>query len=1054
MMAATKMTQLETEETFSQLASIDRQSTANPEVGTIAKLLGVYDTLLDRFMPPSILVDEQWMVIDTFAGADQYLRFRSRRPTQSVTELACEPLRSAIIEAIDRLCCGENPVVISPLRLVNDVGDRSTRRVTVSAVPSRQDTTVHYSILIEPIDLGISYATDDHGFSELVRETVHYGDESSASSNDDEYLPGDDDLDLFLESTHLSVIFLDKELCIRRFTSCAGKMFNLVQHDIGREIRTFAGVLEVPDLVDRIRAVVHTGDCDEVEVHLSRVNKYFIAQVSPYGCGNEINGAILTVIDLSHLESRMQDIRWMSNIVESTDDAIISRDRDNRIVSWNAGAEELFGYPAVDAIGQDISLIVPADQEVEHSQTLRAMQKGGHLGHFDSVRRTKAGQLITVSVRLSPIYGDDHRVIGMSTIERDISRQREDWEQLTASERKFRDFFHQSPDLYCAVDASSGTIADCNDRMCQRLGFQRRDILGRPVTDFYSSAAQDQARIYFEQFRNEGDVHDQELELVCSDGAIIPVSLNVTVVRDQAGKVIRGRHVWRDMTFQKQQENLVRQSELRYRSSFQNSAIGIAKVDLDGRYLMTNRRICKIVGYTTEELAALRFIDITHPDDLRKDLALRQDLLDGRAENYEIEKRYIHKQGHEVWASLFVSVERGPDGQPVSCHAYVEDITSRKNLESELRLAISQRDQFLAMLSHELRNPLGAILNTCAVLRSGKNLPKSMQQPVSIVTRQARQMAELLDDLLDVSRITTGKIKLEKLPVVLSEIVDEAVESQQSLAAVRHQRLLVTYPDKPLIVFGDRSRLVQIVANLLNNAIKYSGEAGVISVAIEKRGDFGVIHVKDSGVGIEPELIESLFEMFAQRDSTIDRSGGGMGLGLHLVRKLVEFHQGSVVGRSEGVGKGSEFVVELPLSNRSSATRRAKVPIEKATPERRVVQRIVVVEDIADARNMLVALLEMDGFKVSAAADGEAGLNLILQERPDLAIVDIGLPKIDGYEVARRIRAEVPKSELTLVALSGYGQDSDRGRAIEAGFDIHLVKPLNQARLDMILGRT
>jgi two-component system CheB/CheR fusion protein len=354
------------------------------------------------------------------------------------------------------------------------------------------------------------------------------------------------------------------------------------------------------------------------------------------------------------------------------------------------------------------------------------------------------------------------------------------------------------------------------------------------------------------------------------------------------------------------------------------------------------------------------------------------------------------------------------------------------------------------MLSHELRNPLGAILNTCAVLGRRKNFAKNLQGPIAIVTRQARQMAELLDDLLDVSRITTGKIKLEKAPVELSQIADEAVESQQSLAASRGQRLAVTYCDEPLQVFGDRSRLVQVVVNLLNNAIKYTGDGGTISVLLEKHGRLGRIRVKDNGVGLEPEQIESLFEMFAQKDATLDRSGGGMGLGLHLVRKLVDFHSGRVIGQSEGLGKGSEFIVELPLSARKLVEPRAP-RLTKVSAQRSKIKRIVVVEDIDDARKMLVALLEADNYQVFAAADGEAGLAMILRERPDLAIVDIGLPKLDGYEVARRVRQQIPADALRLVALTGYGQDSDHENVMSAGFDTHLVKPLNHTRLEKIL---
>lgn len=1023
----------------------------------LQKLLGAYDQLLDRFMPPAILVDENWMVLDTFGGADRFLRLPSRRPTNSVMELLCEPLRDALGDAIDRLCHGEHPVTITPINVADESDFDLCLRLTVSMVPLENAEENYFSIVLEPSVDDAAYPTSCE--NQFVREgaaqaesSLAFADKRDTSHN--ALSPATAaELDRFFRSAQMAVVFLDCDLRIRHFTPDAAKVFNFVPHDIGREIRTFASVLEAADLVDRIRTVIHTGDFDECEVHQHRLKQYFVVRIAPDRTGDEISGAILTIIDLSHLETRHREVRMLSSIVQSSDDAIIGRDRENRIVTWNAAAEELFGYSAKEAIGQDVSLIVPEDQEAAYCQTLRLLQKGGHLDHFDSVRRTKAGDLINVSVRLSPIYDEEHRVIGMSTIERDISRQCEVIEKLAASERKFQDFYHQSPDMYCSVDASTGAVVDCNERMCEQLGLHRNEIMGRSMVDLHSPATREIARLCVEEFRVKGEVQDRELELLRRDGSTIPVSLNVTAVRDETGKIVRSRSVWRDMSFLRRKEEQVRQSEMRYRNSFQNSAVGIAQLAMDGRYLMTNRRLSEIVGYSQEELSELRFSDITHPDDLADELALRDELITGRAETYKIEKRYIHKLGHEVWASLFVSLERDADGKPVSCHSYVEDISSRKELEAELRLAISQRDQFLAMLSHELRNPLGAILNTCAVLHRGRGLPKTMQQPVSIVTRQARQMAELLDDLLDVSRITTGKIKLEKSPVVLSEILDEAVESQQGLAAARQQRLLVTYADEPLHIFGDRSRLVQIVVNLLNNAIKYSGDGGVIKVTLEKKARHGVIRVKDSGVGIEPELIESLFEMFAQKDSTLDRSGGGMGLGLHLVRKLVEFHSGRVYGRSAGVGKGSEFVVELPLSHRGRAVRSEKSTSIGGKAALPPIEKIVVVEDIADARNMLVALLEADDFDVTSAADGEAGLNLILREKPDLAIVDIGLPKMDGYEIARRVRAELPDAKITLIALSGYGQDSDHDRAIAAGFDMHMVKPLNTVRLEKILSR-
>jgi len=692
---------------------------------------------------------------------------------------------------------------------------------------------------------------------------------------------------------------------------------------------------------------------------------------------------------------------------------------------------------------------VPDAETEEHQNSQRVFRRDPHVNHFDASRRNKRGELLRVSVRLSPVLDDENRIVGISTIERDISAKAAMADQLSQSEKMLEAFYDRSPEICCSIDASSGLVTACNDTMSRQLEWSRDEIIGRSIIDLQSEACREKVRECLERLKHTGMLHGEELELRRRDGGILPVSLCATAIYDRDGRIVGGRAVWRDLTPLKAKDELIRQGETRYRNSFQNSAIGIAHCDLNGRYILANRRLCEIVGYSYEELSLRTFAEITHPDDLHQELTLRMRLIEQEIETYKLEKRYVHKSGHEVWVSVFVSLERDAAGKPIACHSYIEDISARKELECELRSAIQQRDQFLAMLSHELRNPLGAILNTCAVLNRRKTFAKSAQGPISIVTRQARQMAELLDDLLDVSRITTGKIKLEKTTVELSKIADEAVESQQALAASRGQRLAVTYCDEPLLVFGDRSRLVQVVVNLLNNAIKYTGDGGSISVLLEKHGRVGRIRVKDNGVGLEPEQIESLFEMFAQKDATLDRSGGGMGLGLHLVRKLVDFHSGRVIGKSEGLGKGSEFVVELPLSARRPVGPRPVSTVR--SPQRSKIKRIVVVEDIDDARKMLVALLEADNYQVYSAADGEAGLQMILKEKPDLAIVDIGLPKLDGYEVAKRVRMQLSSDQVRLVALTGYGQDADHENVMNAGFDTHLVKPLNHTRLEKIL---
>ena len=1123
-------------------AQVDSQSPESLEV-----LLSVYDTLLDRFMPPLILINARRRVIDTFSGADRFLRFGSRRPSEDVLDLLVEPLRESVRKAF-ALCCSTGqttvtePIVIefgpdnqllafsdSPVdystsesgiatgsetssrgdttddisryrhAFEND-GDGADKRnwvaqkyrVRVAPVPHRKDASPFFSIAFEP-SLRPHPRSDDRNRPAVTPSetpySAHRGFVDFGSVNSDLVCeqsapelspksatkigrtePGVDttttepDWDSLFESNGLAVIFLDAELKIRHFSGPAGQIFGLLPHDVGRAMRTFAGNLDSSDLIDRLTQAVRTGDPDEFEIHQSKTGEYYLARITtltmsprvgvlaPQTAGESltIEGVALTLIDLTSLGEKHHEVNRLSSIVQSSADAIISRDCDDRIVTWNAAAEHLYGYAASEAIGESVNLIVPESEIEEHQNSQRVFSRDSHVNHFDASRRTKSGKVRRVSVRLSPVYDEENRIIGISTIERDISAKAEIADRLSQSEKMLEAFYEQSPESYCSINTSSGLITSCNDSMCQQLGYKRDEIIGRSVVDLQAEACRDKVRVCLDRLRTTGMLHGEELELRRSDGGVLPVSLCATAFYDCDGKIVGCRAVWRDLSPLRFRDELIRQGEARYHNSFQHSAIGITHCDLDGRYILANRRFCNIVGYSLEELSYKTFSEITHSDDLHQEMEMRRRLAAQEIETYQLEKRYIHQSGRVVWVSVFVSLERDSEGKPIATHSYIEDISSRKELEDELRSAIRQRDQFLAMLSHELRNPLGAILNTCAVLGRRKNFSKNLQGPIAIVTRQARQMAELLDDLLDVSRITTGKIKLEKAPVELSQIADEAVESQQSLAASRGQRLAVTYCDEPLQVFGDRSRLVQVVVNLLNNAIKYTGDGGTISVLLEKHGRVGRIRVKDNGVGLEPEQIESLFEMFAQKDATLDRSGGGMGLGLHLVRKLVDFHSGRVIGQSEGLGKGSEFIVELPLSARKLAEPRTP-RLTKVSPQRSKLKRIVVVEDIDDARKMLVALLEADNYQVFAAADGEAGLAMILRERPDLAIVDIGLPKLDGYEVARRVRQQIPASELRLVALTGYGQDSDHENVMSAGFDTHLVKPLNHTRLEKIL---
>jgi signal transduction histidine kinase/CheY-like chemotaxis protein len=360
-------------------------------------------------------------------------------------------------------------------------------------------------------------------------------------------------------------------------------------------------------------------------------------------------------------------------------------------------------------------------------------------------------------------------------------------------------------------------------------------------------------------------------------------------------------------------------------------------------------------------------------------------------------------------------------------------------LYRELTEADRRKDQFLAMLAHELRNPLAPVQSAVDVIRARNVADPVVRRAREVIERQVRHLAHLLDDLLDVARITEGKIELRRTRVDLGALVADAVSAHRALADARGHRVTVTLPTAPVQVEADPTRLTQIVANLLNNAAKYTPPGGRIAVVAAREGADAVVRVTDDGIGIPAETLPRIFDLFAQGPDSLARSEGGLGLGLTVVRRLVELHGGSVTARSEGPGKGSVFVVRLRPAAESPAPAHAE---PRAAGSAAVPRHVLVVEDLDDAREMLRLTLELDGHRVTVAADGAAALEAVRASLPDVALVDIGLPGMDGYEVARRLRATAG-ARIRLVALTGYGQPDDRDRARQAGFDAHLVKPVD-----------
>lgn len=371
----------------------------------------------------------------------------------------------------------------------------------------------------------------------------------------------------------------------------------------------------------------------------------------------------------------------------------------------------------------------------------------------------------------------------------------------------------------------------------------------------------------------------------------------------------------------------------------------------------------------------------------------------------------------------------------------LRDITALKEKSEQAREEVRRRDAFIAMLSHELRTPLAAIANAIQLIRKAADRPHLHSRAEEVLERQCRQMTRLIEDLLDISRISQGKIQLQSKRLHLQEEIRQALAAIDALIQTHCHNLQVEMPAEPIFLLGDAARLHQILINLLSNACKYTEDNGRLQLHVQRAGREAVIRIRDNGFGIEPELLARIFEPFVQADQPLARSQGGLGIGLALVRRLVHLHGGQVSAHSAGVGQGSEFLVRLPLLDETAdgPSSAEQEPPSEAHPLR---LRVLVVEDCQDACHMLHLLLEQEGFEVSSTSDGQQSMELLRHKLPDVAVIDIGLPKLDGYQIAECIR-HLPRGEhVFLIALTGYGRPEDRQRALAAGFDVHLVKPL------------
>ena len=453
----------------------------------------------------------------------------------------------------------------------------------------------------------------------------------------------------------------------------------------------------------------------------------------------------------------------------------------------------------------------------------------------------------------------------------------------------------------------------------------------------------------------------------------------------------------------------------------------------------------RLFGFTADEIVG-RSIEKIIPPELREaeGVALARVARGEHVDHYETIR--VAKDGRAIPVSVRLSPILDRDGRIIGSAKIARDITERKRVEEALRLADKRKDAFLATLAHELRNPLAPIRYATRLLEPGVP-PQMASDAKKMIDRQLAQMAHLLDDLLDVSRVTRGVLEISREQLDLREIIENAIASAKPLTEAAHQELAVSMPPEPLSVSGDAVRLGQILGNLLHNATKYTPQGGRIVVAAASTGEEVVVSVKDNGAGIAPEALRTIFELFVQLEAPGTRSAGGLGIGLSLARDLVRLHGGDIEAHSEGAGLGSEFIIRLPRIAEVPALTEPVAAPEKIAALGAAGVRVLIVDDNVDAATSLSYVLALAGYQTAVAHDGNRALELAEALRPAVVLLDIGLPHLSGHDVARRLREAPWGQNLRLIAVTGWGNESDRAKSLEAGFDAHLTKPIDPEML-------
>jgi PAS domain S-box-containing protein len=772
------------------------------------------------------------------------------------------------------------------------------------------------------------------------------------------------------------------------------------------------------------------------------------------------------VTDRKHAEATAIEAHRLAFHVENTPLAVIEWDHEFRVLRWSPAAQRLFGWTTPEVLGKrfsDWQFVVPDDVEAVVEVGNRQNQGQEHHGISRNQNYTKLGAIINCEWYNSALYDDNGKLISVLSLVLDVTLATRIEEALRKSEAQYRLLFESNPHAMWVYDLETRKFLAVNNAAVQHYGYSREEFLSMTIHEIRPPDDAELLKQYLAsagpQFNRAGEWRHQK-----KDGTIINVEITSNRLDFEGRRAVFV--LANDITERKHAEKALRESEDRYRDLVDNSHELICTHDLEGRVISVNPWASRVLGYPKEKLIGMN---------------IRDGLLPAYRDQFEAYLEKVKTEGSakgvmkirtasgEIRLWEYYNTLRTEGVETPIVRGMAHDATERRQAldrEKEARVeaeaANRVKDEFLSTLSHELRTPLTAIMGWSNLLLHGEVDSSRQQQAIETIARNANSQCQLIDDLLEVSRIITGRLRLDFAAWELEPVIDAAADSIRPAAEAKGVNLDIAFDPHVGPIFGDRERLQQVVWNLLSNGVKFTPSGGEVRVNLKRLGSEVEISVTDSGAGIEPNFLPYVFERFRQADGSTTRAHGGLGLGLAIVRHLVELHGGAVSAESAGKGMGARFAVRLPLMAavehrvvRDVGTAKKSAMSWGQTPTSLEGTRVLIVDDEIDARELVSVMLGRCGAEMKAAASSAEAMEIIGNWKPDVLIADIGMPVEDGYGLIKRLR-ELPREEggtIPALALTAYARTEDRVKALSAGYQVHLSKPVDRAELAAVVAR-